>query len=472
MRRLLLSLVLLAGCPSADPGLPPLEPAAPLRPLRVVVVDDAPLAGAFEREWSARTGESIEVANVTLADFEQEKFAAADVLIYPPGLLGGLAESRRIVPLDDETINAESFARRDLLPLVRQYEMRWGEATYAVPMACPRLALLYRTDLLAKLNLAPPTTWDDYTRAAERLSDRSALEELAPADDQPWSGTVEPLTRGWRSEMLLARAASSIRQQGHLSDVFDFVSMDALIDTPPFVAALENMQTAAAFQPADALSVDPAEARRRLLAGEAAMALTWLPSPQQFQPPEGSTDPLPLAAAAVPGSSRYYDMSDQNWRDREEGVRSVPLVGFAGRVASVAAGSPRKREAFDLLVLLAGSDWTAVARSSREAHPFRRKHLEQLGAWLPPETSGELAESYREYLDELELSSLVMVSPRVPGRTKYLAALDAAVAKVIAGDDSADVAAAEAAAAWDTITGEIGVAEQRTAYRRSAAMGR
>jgi hypothetical protein len=59
---------------------------------------------------------------------------------------------------------------------------------------------------------------------------------------------------------------------------------------------------------------------------------------------------------------------------------------------------------------------------------------------------------------------------RIPGRARYLAALDAAVRQTVAGEKSAADALAEAATEWRRITGELGVDAQRKAYRLSLGL--
>ena len=249
--------------------------------------------------------------------------------------------------------------------------------------------------------------------------------------------------------------------------------MDSLVDSPPFRQALENMQQVAMSAPAEPMAITPAEARRRLLAGEAGMAITWLPTPYEPSLADSAAlESVSLGVAPLPGSEGVYLQESQQWEQREEGSVTVPVVGFAGRVGSVTANSTRRQAAFDLLLLLAGPQWsTDVTRRSNQAHPFRRQHVAQLAPWLPPQVNAETARQCSEYLDRLELSPLVLVSPRIPGRSKYMAALDTAVAQVVNGEQSPAEATAEAAAAWNGITRELGPEEQRSAYRQSAGVG-
>ena len=58
-------------------------------------------------------------------------------------------------------------------------------------------------------------------------------------------------------------------------------------------------------------------------------------------------------------------------------------------------------------------------------------------------------------------------APRIPGRERYLAALDAAVAASLSGELSPQEALDRAAEQWSDITEELGVDVQHDAYRKS-----
>lgn len=53
---------------------------------------------------------------------------------------------------------------------------------------------------------------------------------------------------------------------------------------------------------------------------------------------------------------------------------------------------------------------------------------------------------------------------RIPGRRRYLAALDEAVQRAVRGDQAPDEALAEAAETWRQITDQLGLQRQREAY--------
>jgi ABC-type glycerol-3-phosphate transport system substrate-binding protein len=141
-------LAISAGCPKPPPPARSSN-ATQETPLRVMVVDDPPLAAALSREWLAHTETKVELVEVTA-----EKAAAAsqlpvDVVIYPPALLGQFATADLLLPLDESALSDPAYARDEILPVLKSLETTWGRRTLAVPLGSPQLVLWYRADLLA-----------------------------------------------------------------------------------------------------------------------------------------------------------------------------------------------------------------------------------------------------------------------------------------------------------------------------------
>src|SRR5687767_2089005 len=139
----------LAGCSCSSDPKPPENSAKPNKPtgvVRLLVIDDPPLAEAIEREWTALGGE-IEVRNATSDEIAGLKKLSADAVVYPSGLLGEFAERELIVPVPEDVLADRKFARRVILPLARQHETSWGSQAYAVPVGSPQLVLFYRSDI-------------------------------------------------------------------------------------------------------------------------------------------------------------------------------------------------------------------------------------------------------------------------------------------------------------------------------------
>ena len=275
MGLLLLGSVTLIGCrDKATDQKATSTTAANQHTVRILVVDDAPLAQAIVRQWSANLDQPIRMLELPRAKLDSVQHLAADIVVYPAQALGTLAERNLIQPLQPETLNAPQLALRDVLELERHAEVQWGDQVLAVSFGSPQLVLFYRKDIFDRLKLLPPHTWTEYQTVAERLT-RESIGELAPPQEQAWTATIEPLAGQWAAKLLLARAAAYARHPSQFSTLFEYSTMEPLIDGPPFVRALEELVAASKLGPDSNKRLTPVEAKRQFLAGHAAMAFAW-----------------------------------------------------------------------------------------------------------------------------------------------------------------------------------------------------
>lgn len=482
--------------PSSDASTK--EPTAESAGLRLLVIDDPALAKSISRQWQAMTGEAMDVTERTAAEYEasQAEPLAVDIVIYPTGLLGTLAERNQVAPLPNDVLQNSTFRRRDLLSMVRLRETVWGETVYAVPLAAPQFTLLYRQDLFEKLQLQPPRSWTEYAETARKLADRAALGDAAPPADRPWSGTLEPWGPGWSGLMYLARAAAYARHPNQYSTLFDFGTLEPRLTSPPFVRALDELRAIAPAAGADrAVTMGPEEVRRAIAAGECGMAITW-PSPyggtsgagegtgadaadsagdadgaaSTAKPASSATSEVGsrLRVARLPGSVEVYNVGESKWERRgEDDAPHVSLLGVSGRLASVTRSSLRGRAAFNFLVLLSSAEWhPRVLTASPAAGLFRASHAAEPRGWMDEFWSSQAAAEYGRLVEQIQKEDGWLLAPRLPGRGAYLAALDECVGQSVRGDGPSDQALAAAAERWNAITNERGRTEQRRAYRR------
>lgn len=465
--------VILAGCPDPATKAPGSGAAEPPRPLTLVVVDDPELGKAIAREWLAHTEQEIEVVDVKGQDIVGAHRLPGDIIIFESGLIGELAESELIVPLPDSLLNAADFDRRDIFDRVRLGEMKWGDRTFAVPLGSPQFLLAYRPDVFQELGLAPPQNWTEYQALVEKLADRAALGDLAPAEGEPWQATVEPLADGWAGQLLLARAASAALHREQISPLFEFDTAAALIDKPPYVEALKELAAAAEAGGFTDQKLTPTAAVAEVRGGRAAMAIGWPGTKGAGQAGEtGVADQQKIAFALLPGATRTYNFATDEWEDRDPELEErVATLAVAGRFAAVASSSASAKRAEALLVWMAGSEASsAIGPASPATTLFRRSHQQTATRWaagLP----APAAQQYAQTLAEASALSQTFPGVRLPGREQYLEALDQAVQQALSGDKSAEAALKAAAAAWQATTDRVGVEQQKRAILRSVGEG-
>ncbi len=485
-------LLLLAGCPDADSRrtTPPGGALPEGIQLELLVVDDPALAAAIEQvegEWNALTGSTFRVDRISLDELEAAQTLEGDAVIAASCEIGNMQAKAQIVPVPPNLLKQDQGGWPDVFSLLRVREAVWGEEVVGVPFGSPVLVIYYRADLLEKLGRQPPRTWAEYRELAELLSDRNRLGEAAPAPDAPWHGAVEPLGPGWAGLVLLARAAPYASHRENYSTMFRIDSMEPLIDGPPFVRALEELVAAAALGPSEQLTYDPAAVRSAFWQGRCGLALTWPSAAGELsasrdspgvEAPPASEQASPVGSgiavglAELPGSMEAYDVAEKAWEPRREDGEEpyVPLLGTAGRMGLVLKSSRWPDAAFQLLFWLSDEQSSQVSPASPATTLFRSRHVQSPADWVEEPMPPDAAARYAEMTQATLCRPQWLFPLRIPGRRKYLEALDAAVHRAVRADQTPQQALGQAARTWRQITDELGLEQQREAYWKSLGL--
>ena len=444
------------------------------RPISILVIDDPPLAAVVQRQWQARSTGDVKVVQATSDKmFSGDTKITADAIIYPAGMLGELVERDLIQVVPDSVLDNEKLNRRDVLTFERGPLVTWGSDVYAFSFGSPNLTLMYRRDIFEQLNISPPKTWDEYQEVAKRLSDPTQLKELQLPPDAEWSATAEPLARGWAGQLLLARAAAYARKRSRFSTLFNYQTMEPLIDREPFVRALDELVEAANLAPENHSELTPEAARQEIMQGHCAMALSWpVREPGATGDEETQSDPISISFSSLPGATEVFNFTGNSWDDRAStDETTVPLAAIAGRLGSVTTNARNANGAFSMFIELTGSSLSReIASRSQFTTLFRTSHLSRPEAWVASTMDADATQQYADvaYAENSRLSWLFSV--RIPGRTKYLNALDAAVEQAKSGETTSSEALESAAKRWREITAELGIEKQRTAYANSLGL--
>ncbi|MFO7906496.1 MAG: ABC transporter substrate-binding protein [Planctomycetota bacterium] len=440
-------------------------------PVRVTVVDDAPFAKVLQRQWAARTDNELELKQMTGDELEQRRRLDADIVIYPASSLGTLVHRGLIAPPSDSIWTEANYDQFDVFDLQRNAQVRWGKQLYAFSFGSPAFVLMYRADLFAQQGLDPPGTWEEYQSLVTKLR-RAELGESEPSGSDPWTPVCEPLAAGWAAKTLLARAAPYASHPSQFSVLFDYITMEPLIAGPPFVRALKELVDANQESQLDVRKVTPEMARRRLLSGETAMALSWPSGAPIDSEPVDMPSGIEIAFAELPGSRSAYNFGEQEWSSHDEkGPVRVPLIGIAGRLGSVTRQARQPQRAAKILALLTGPEWSdRLSPSSPHTTLFRESHVDSPTLWTDRVLTRESSENYAAVARATQNRPIHVASVRIPGWRRYLQALDAAVYAALAGESSAQAALRDAAEAWAALTDELGLDSQREAYTRSLGL--
>ena len=445
----------LTGCPkqedaSEGPAGPP-----PGTTLRLIVVEDPSLAqsiGYLQSEWKAQSGVTLAIETVAQDDFDSGTAPDADVVIAPSWLLGPACEAGWVLPVPQKVIQNDENNWPDLFSLIRYREVTWKGKPMAVPFGSPVPVLYYRPDLLKKVGHRTPATWKEY-------------QELVASLDTP--AVAEPLAEGWAGLTLLACSAAYATHPDNLSTLFRIDTMEPLIAGVPFVHALEKMVVSAN---AASLNMDPAAARAAFWQGKTAMAITW-PTAADEAIADIKPD-FPAGVTELPGSPVAFDVGEGTWEKRDsESDGRVSTLGVAGRVGMVTSQSPWPEPALQLLLWLTNQKWgSQVCSQSPATTLFRKSYVSGVSAWVETPMPDEAAQDYGETIASALGRRQCLSALAIPGRPRYLAALDAAVRAAVAKEKSPQEALQQAAQDWQKITEELGVDKQKAAYRASLGL--
>lgn len=389
----------------------------------MAVVDDAQLATAIELlqgEWREASGCQLRLHNLDAlhADSWPEK---ADLVVFPPRLLGALCEAGRLRPMRGSVLKSEDVALNDIYAPVRDKLMAYGGQTMALPIGCP--VPLVATRNLPSGEKAPTVDWT------------SIAVTTPPAKEEP---TL--------AERFLAQAASYAYHESREAVLFHPESMKPRLGEPPFVRALEELRAAHQAQ----------EPSTHLL----------LPNRPGGSDPQAKADDT-LTLSPLPAVGKVYDPFSNAWKVAADGGQQVTVLGIRGQLLGVAARSRNAALSFRLAGWLADkSRAPLLAAASPQVANVRRSLARRSDDWTGAggraagrSVSAAFADSWKN-----ERSFAI---PRLIQIDQYLTQLDSAIGSAFEKRQPAADALSFVAEKWEDLTGKVGRDRQRKAYLRS-----
>ncbi len=470
----------LCGCGAKPEAAKPQQKAAlPFdgQAVRVLVLDDGELAEAAKNivgEFRAQTGASLQFVRRPATELVGTEYVDADVIVFPSHLVGQLVERKAIVPVSRALLDTPDFRWNEVFEMLRLQEAVWGQEVYGVPLGSATLVCWYRADLLSKYGRQPPQTWGEYQELAAFCAERDNLKDDAPPHGQNWYGTVEPLSKGWAGLTLLARAAAYAKHPDHYSTTFNIDTMEPMIDSPPFVRALEELAAAAKTgpDPDDAARMTPADVRAAFWEGQCALALTWASAGDKEEIPPAPSEDFAVGFEELPGANEVYNPGARQWEPKREAiVRRVPLLAPAGRLASVTVGCRYPDAAWQFLKMLSTEPWcNQVCSASLSTALFRQSQVANPLAWVDRGMEPQAAHRYAEAVRLVMGRQDWLPALRLPGRDEYLDELDLAVGKTLRGEATPQEALQMAAKQWNFVNEKYGAKPQRRALLRGLGL--
>lgn len=360
----------------------------------------------------------------------------------------------------------------DIHPVYRERLMVWKGEVKSATMDGDMHMLNLRADLLEDPEeqaafeaeygypLAKPETWDQYYDQAEFFH----------RPDEGLYGTAEAYRRGGQQfwYFFSHAAAYTNHPDNPGSMFFDPETMDAQVNNPGWVRALEDYKRGLQYNPPGALNNGSGDVRPLYAGGTVAMNIDWGDS-GVLGATEGSIAG-DVRTAMLPGSTEIWNHKAGEWDSFDEPVAS-PFLAFGGWQVGVPADSENREAAWNYVKLLTSPEMSskAIVTANTGVNPYRFSHYENLQNWSDVYTKKEAASYLGAQRASLDAPN-VALDMRLPGYFSYTEVLEIELSKALAGDVTPQEALDAIAAEWDSLTDEFGRESQLAAYRASMGL--
>lgn len=424
--------------------------------------------------WQEKTCGSVEIVEFPFSEL-YPKFVTAmsqqtgdfDAIGFIPAWAPDFAPFLSTMP----KVMQQGDAWEDIHPVYRERLMSWGGEIKSATMDGDMHMLNYRADLFEDeankaafkeqygYDLAAPVTWDQYYDIAEFFTASDAVDY----------GTAEAYRRGGQQFWYFFSHAASYTNNPNTPGAmfFDPETMDAQINNPGWLKALEDYKRGLDFNPPGALNNGSGDVRPLYAGGSVAMNIDWADSGVM-----GATEGAiagNVRTAMLPGSTEIWNSETESWDTFGTPVAS-PFLAFGGWQLAVPGDSENQDAAWSFVAEVTSPEVSgqAIVTANTGVNPYRLSHYENLDNWSAIFTPQE-AESYltaqRASLD----AENVALDLRLPGFFSYTEVLEIELSKAIAGQVEPQEALDTIAEEWNKLTDDFGRDNQLAAYR--AAMG-
>lgn len=358
----------------------------------------------------------------------------------------------------------------DLHPVYRERLMSWQDEIKSATMDGDMHMLNYRSDLFEDPGhmaafkdkygyvLAAPVTWDQYYDIAEYFNGVDGLH-----------GTAEAYAiNGQQFWYFFSHAASYTNNPNNPGAMFfDPETMDAQINNPGWLKALEDYKRGLDYAPPGSLNNGSGDVRPLYAGGSVAMNLDWADS-GVLGATEGSIKGN-VRTAMLPGSTQIWNHKTNSWDEFAEPVAS-PFLAFGGWQLAVPADSANQEAAWSYVeeVTSIETSGEAIVTANTGVNPYRLSHYENIDNWLSIFTEEEAASYLGAQRASLDAPN-VALDLRLPGFFSYAEILEVELSKALAGEVEPQQALDAIAEGWNKLTDEFGRDSQLAAYR--SAMG-
>jgi multiple sugar transport system substrate-binding protein len=442
----------------------------------------------FLKPWEAYTGAKINWIDLAQADYNarlQQSIATGTVdfdIIEMGAPFEGDVCGKGLASVMPDWV-AKLIDMDDYVNYLKAPVGTWDGKTYRISVDGDCHNFNYRTDYFSNGDLAKawkdeghegewevPTTWQKVQEVTKFLKGKKI-------DGFDAYGYLDPL-KGWGGfgfYFLESRATAYAKYPGDPAWLFDADTMKPRINNPAWVRAIQDVLDVLPDQPPDQINADPGTtAFQQFLAGTGSMLSWWGDVGSNAKTSDSSVIGDVVGFSILPGSDDVWNHKEGKWETPADGPNFAPNMAYIGWgvyvMARVDSDSKKQKAAWSAAAHLGGKDislWCAAYPSGFQ--PYRNSHF-HIPEWVEAGYDGGFIEDYLNSEADSYNHPNAAIEPRIPGIFQYYSVAEDELAKIYAGQYSAQEGADRIAAAWEKITDQIGRDSQVKLYKASLGM--
>jgi multiple sugar transport system substrate-binding protein len=456
-----------------------------------VVTLDKPIGVAVEhrvREFELQTGAKVnmttvpfgEVYNTMWQDFttKENKY---DVMVFIPQWIADFADGGYFEDLTQRVAKDTAIQWDDIAPFFRNFGGTYEGRIYAIPIDGDFHMVYYRSDLLEKAGLKPPSTWDEYLNIAKKFDKK----DLNNDNEIDYGSCIpqEPNHVGYWMFWSIASAflQSKGTQQGSF---FDPNTMEPLVNNEAFAKALDIYKEIAQYEPANALNLDLTEMRHLFMAGRCALTIDWGDTGTLAIEPNSQVTNK-VGAVILPGTTEVLDRVKGKLVSCDKflcpytinGINHAPYAALGGWAGAInKSAKARVKEAGYALISYISSPPQSnvdVTIGATGFNPYRISQFTNREIWLKAGMSPEAATKYLGGIGVSLSSPNIAMDLRIPQNNRYQReVLDPAIADFLRNRITREETMQQIETGWEKLNIEIGKNAQNNAYRASLGLSK
>ncbi len=443
----------------------------------------------FLKPWETFTGAKINWIDLAQADYNarlQQAIATGtidfDIIEMGAPFEGDVCGKGLASEMPDWVI--QQIQMDDYVDYLKAPVGTWDGKTYRISIDGDCHNFNYRTDYFSDAGFAKawkaeghkgkwevPKTWQKVQEVTKFLGGKKFKGQDA-------YGYLDP-AKGWGGfgfYFLGSRATAYAKHPDDKAWLFDADTMKPRVNNPAWVRAIQDVIDALPYEPPNQLNADPGTtAFQQFLAGTGSMVSWWGDVGSMAKTSDSSVVGDVTGFSILPGSDDVYNSKTGKWDTLSSGPNYAPNMAYIGWgvyvMARVDGDAKKRKAAWSAAAHLGGKDlslWAAAYPSGFQ--PYRNSHF-NIPEWVAAGYDEAFITSYLKSEADSYNHPNAAIEPRIPGIFQYYSTAEDELAKIFAGNYTAQKGADNIAAAWEKLTDQIGRKKQIKLYRASLGLG-